>query len=149
MASLVVQLLKNLLALQETACNIGDLGSIPEPGSSPWGRKWQYTLVFLPGKSHRHRSLVGYSPQHCKELDMTEQLNHHPTNHQIHLKLIFLHIQSFELHFPAKSWFSGCWCCIEYVFFQVTDGCMQGFSARGFSSLEPLCPRGFQPCFRL
>ena len=62
MASLVAQLLKNLPALQETACNIEDLGSIREPGSSPWGRKWQSTLVFLPGKSHRHRSLVGYSP---------------------------------------------------------------------------------------
>ena len=37
MASLVAQLLKNLPALQETACNIEDLGSIREPGSSPWG----------------------------------------------------------------------------------------------------------------
>ena len=28
--------------------------------------------VFLPGESHRQRSLVGYSPQGCKELDTTE-----------------------------------------------------------------------------
>ena len=28
--------------------------------------------VFLPGKSHGQRSLVGYSPQGCKELDTTE-----------------------------------------------------------------------------
>ena len=28
----------------------------------PWKRKWQSTLVFLPGKSHRQRSLAGYSP---------------------------------------------------------------------------------------
>ena len=28
----------------------------------PWRRKWQPTLVFLPGKSHGQRSLVGYSP---------------------------------------------------------------------------------------
>ena len=35
-------------------------------------RKWQPTLVFLPGKSHGQRSLVGYSPWGCKELDMTE-----------------------------------------------------------------------------
>ena len=27
-----------------------------------WGRKWQPTPIFLPGKSHRQRSLVGYSP---------------------------------------------------------------------------------------
>ena len=28
----------------------------------PWRRKWQSTAVFLPGKSHGFRSLVGYSP---------------------------------------------------------------------------------------
>ena len=35
----------------------------------PWWRKWQPTPVFLPGGSHGRRSLVGYSPQDCKELD--------------------------------------------------------------------------------
>ena len=38
----------------------------------PWRRKWQPTPVFLPGKSHRQRSLAGYNPWGCKELDMTE-----------------------------------------------------------------------------
>ena len=28
----------------------------------PWRKKWQSTPVFLPGKSHRHRSLANYSP---------------------------------------------------------------------------------------
>ena len=32
-----------------------------------WRRKWQPTPVFLPGKSHGQRSLVGYSPWGCKE----------------------------------------------------------------------------------
>ena len=27
----------------------------------PWGRKWQPTPVFLPGKSHGQRSLAGYN----------------------------------------------------------------------------------------
>jgi len=27
-----------------------------------WRRKWQPTLVFLPGESHVQRSLAGYSP---------------------------------------------------------------------------------------
>ena len=27
-----------------------------------WRRKWQPTLILLPGKSHEWRSLVGYSP---------------------------------------------------------------------------------------
>ena len=30
--------------------------------------------VFLPGKSHRRRSLVDYCPWGCKESDMTERL---------------------------------------------------------------------------
>jgi len=41
----------------------------------PQRRKWQLTLVFLPGKLHEQRSLAGYSPWGCKELDMTEQLS--------------------------------------------------------------------------
>ena len=35
------------------------------------------TPVFLPGKSHRQRSLVGNSPWSHKELDMTEQIHFH------------------------------------------------------------------------
>ena len=31
-------------------------------GEDPLRRKWQPTPVFLPGKSHGQRSLVGYSP---------------------------------------------------------------------------------------
>ena len=40
----------------------------------PWRRKWQPTPVFLPGEFYGQRSLVGYSPWGCKELDMTERL---------------------------------------------------------------------------
>ena len=38
----------------------------------PWRREWQLIPVFLPGKSHGQRGLVGYSPWSQKELDMTE-----------------------------------------------------------------------------
>ena len=38
---------------------------------------WQPTPVFLPGKSHGWRSLVGYSPWGCKESDTTEWLHFH------------------------------------------------------------------------
>ena len=44
----------------------------------PWVRKipcrraWETTPVYLPGESHGERSLVGYSPQVCKESDMTK-----------------------------------------------------------------------------
>ena len=44
-------------------------------GKIPWSRKWHPTLVFLPGKSHGHRSLAGYSPWGHKESDMTERLS--------------------------------------------------------------------------
>jgi len=40
----------------------------------PWRREWLLTPVFLPGKSHRQRSLEGYSPWGCKELDTIERL---------------------------------------------------------------------------
>jgi len=39
----------------------------PWVGKSPWRRKWQPTAVFLPRKSYRQRSLVGYSPWDRKE----------------------------------------------------------------------------------
>ena len=46
----------------------------PWVGKIPWRRKWQPTPVFLPGKSHGQRNLLGYSH---KELDMTELLHFH------------------------------------------------------------------------
>ena len=47
----------------------------PWVGKIPWGRKWQPALVFLPGESHRQKSLVGYSPWSHKEWDMTKHLS--------------------------------------------------------------------------
>ena len=41
----------------------------------PWRRNWQCTPVFLTGECHGQRSLAGYSPWGCKELDTTEQLS--------------------------------------------------------------------------
>jgi len=45
------------LPVQETQ----DMGSIPGFGKIPWSRKWQTTLVFLPGKFHGKKNLAGYS----------------------------------------------------------------------------------------
>ena len=42
-------------------------------GKTTWRRQWHPTPVFLPGKSHGQRSLVGYSPWGRKESDMTER----------------------------------------------------------------------------
>ena len=51
--------------------NAGDMrdgGSIPGLGRSPGGA-WQLSPVSLSGESHGERSLMGYSPRRCKELD--------------------------------------------------------------------------------
>ena len=60
---------------KENACNVGDLGLIPGLGRSPGeghGNLLQYSCLENP---HGQRSLGGYSPWGCKELDMTEQLS--------------------------------------------------------------------------
>ena len=60
---------------KDSACNAGDLGSIPGSGRSPGeGIDYSLTPVCLPGEFNYQRSLVGYDPWSCKELDMTEQL---------------------------------------------------------------------------
>ena len=58
----MAQAVKNLPAKQET--QVRSLG-----WEDPWRKKWQSTPVFLPGKSHGWRSLVGYSPCGRKESD--------------------------------------------------------------------------------
>ena len=61
---------------KESACNAGDLGSIPRLGRSPrgHGNSLHYSCLENP---HRLRILVGYSPWCCKELGMTERLSTH------------------------------------------------------------------------
>ena len=62
---------------KESTCDARDLHSIPRSGRSPGdGNGYWYTLVFLPGKFHGQRSLVGYSPWGHKEPDTTERLIH-------------------------------------------------------------------------
>ena len=66
--SLVAQMVKHLPTTQETRFD-------PWVRKIPWRRKWQPTSVLFPGKYHRRRILVGYSPWGCKESDMTEWLH--------------------------------------------------------------------------
>ena len=47
---------------KESACQCRGCGFDPWVGKMPWRKKWQPTPVFLPGKSHGQRSLLGYSP---------------------------------------------------------------------------------------
>ena len=57
---------------KESACQCRKCRFNPWVGKSPWRRKWETTLVFLPRKSHGKRSLAGYSPWGRKESNMTE-----------------------------------------------------------------------------
>ena len=77
-ASLVAQLVKNLLAMQET--QVWPLGQeyLLERGMA--------TPVFLPGKFHGQRSQAGYSPWDLKESDMTVWLQW--TAHGWYLQLV-------------------------------------------------------------
>ena len=59
------------LSGKESSCHCRRHGFEPWVWKIPWRRKWQPTPVFLPGKSHWQRSLVGYSPWGCKSLDTT------------------------------------------------------------------------------
>ena len=60
---------------RESACNAGDLCSVPGLERCPGGghgNRLQYSCLENP---HGQRNLAGYSPWCCKELDMTEQLS--------------------------------------------------------------------------
>ena len=68
------------LVVKNTLAKAGDrckgLRFDPWVGEILWRRKWQPAPLFLPGKSHGQRSLVGCSPgRECRrESDMTERL---------------------------------------------------------------------------
>ena len=47
----------------------------------PLEEEMAITPVFLPGKSHGQRSLVGYSPESIKESDTTKPLSTVQYNH--------------------------------------------------------------------
>ena len=68
-ASLVVQTVK------ESACNVGDLGSVPGLGRSPGGGHGNPLHYSCPENPQGQNSLVGYSPWGRKKSHMTEWLS--------------------------------------------------------------------------
>ena len=58
-----------------SACNAGDTGSIPGWERSPGGGHGYPLQDSCLENPHGQRSLVGYSPWGCKELDTTERLS--------------------------------------------------------------------------
>ena len=59
------------LSGKESACQCRRHGFHPWSRNIFWRRKQQPILVFLPGKSHGERSLVGSSPRGSAKLDTT------------------------------------------------------------------------------
>ena len=75
----------------------------------PQSRKWQPTLVFLPGKFHEQRSLAGYSPWGCKVLDTTKQLSVHTWMIYIisphwWIWSLFLMLHCYKQYWYEQSW---------------------------------------------
>ena len=62
---------------ESPAANAGDVGLIPGLGRFLEKKMAAHFSILQPGKLHGQRSLVGYSPWGCKELDMTWRLNSH------------------------------------------------------------------------
>ena len=81
--SQVAQTVKNLPTVRETQVQPLGWEDPLEKGRAP-------TPVFLPGEVHGQRSLAGYSPWGCKELDMTERLTH-------------VHIFTWVIHFAVQQ----------------------------------------------
>ena len=62
---------KGFLGGKESTCQCSSCkrcGFDPWVGKIPWCRKWQLYLVFLPGKSHGQRNLVGCNPWGLKRV---------------------------------------------------------------------------------
>ena len=64
------------LSSRKSACQYKRPRFDPWVGKIPWRREWLPTPVFLPGKSHRQRSLAGYTVHGvAKESDTIWRLN--------------------------------------------------------------------------
>ena len=60
-----------VLVVKNPSANVEDtrdMGSIPGSGRSTGVSKWHSTPVFLPGKSHKEKCLVGHSPRGLKKV---------------------------------------------------------------------------------
>ena len=60
---------------KKSACNTGDLGSIPGLGRFPGGGHAAHSIILCLENPHGQRRLVGCSLGGGKESDMTEQLS--------------------------------------------------------------------------
>ena len=85
----------------------------------PWRRKWQPTLAFLPGKSCRQKSLVGYSSCSHKRV-----IHDSSTKQQVNFVLSLFLIELYAQQIPSKC----------FILFLVLLFMFQYFGMRGYNS---------------
>ena len=125
-----------VLSGKESACQCRRRMFNPGMGRIPWRRKWQPTPVFLPGESHRQRSLAGYSPWSCKESDTTE--------HTLTLFILILlfYVTNFSkmlvsLYCPFLFMKKPGWVKVEYGHRLVCGWFLTGLSRDGRTDIKP------------
>ena len=72
----------------------------PWVGKFPRRTAWQRTPVFLSGESHGQRSLAGYSPWGCRELDTAEVAEYSRTHITSEATYKLSVLEFSELQFP-------------------------------------------------
>ena len=93
---------------KKTNCQCRRPGFDPWVRKIPWRRKWQPSPVFLSGKSHGQRILVGYSPWGLKRVrhDLaTKQQQHQIEEATLDLQehMHFINFQQFKTEFQNLS----------------------------------------------
>ena len=84
---------------KEFSCNVGDLDSIPGLGLSPGGEHGNSLQFSCLENPHEQRSMAGYSPEGCKESDMTKYLSRAHMN----LKMLSQYLYKLMTYFLVFS----------------------------------------------
>ena len=84
-------------------------------GKITWKRKWQRTLVFLPGESNGQRRLADYSPQGLKESNMIEHAWHTQWEEERETKKNVLPVCSFQMCSGSKHLGNKYFICILWI----------------------------------
>ena len=148
--------------VKESACSVGDLGSILVLGRFPWRQDCLPSPVFLPGEFHGQTSLAGYSPVQfssvtqlsptlCNPIDCSMpgfRVHHHlqelPQNHVHRVEWCHPTISSSVV--PSSS-------CLQSfpasASFPVSQFFTSGGQSIGASASTSILPRNIQDWFPL
>ena len=101
------------LVVRNAPTNAGDRqGFDPWVGKIPWRRAWQPTPVFLPGESHRQRSLAGCSPWGCTKSDIPEHTHIAVRVSVFWGSVILFSVVTAPIYSPTDSTWGFCECAV-------------------------------------